>query len=427
MPVSILVTGFLGSGKTTFILRSFVERYRNKRVGILVNDFGQIGYDRLRFYSESVRAMGVEGVCICCEGEYELLRALENFRDVEVLIFETSGLSDPYPLMKSFEEIGLGTPMVVCLLPADSWSDFCNEPIFKAQLEYGDCAVISRCDLSEDWSSLLEILKDKPTFLCYEGRVEEDFFTFIEGMPPARLLEVERKSAHTVRENFSQMTLNMEGFYSVEEFESFLKNLPPQVIRVKGFLKVLESPLPMGLNWTRKFLSWESSEKPVQTFLNFIGYKDFLLPPLPKAKIPNWSRMIPVGEFDRREGIAYLQGRLVEEVLAVEWLLSQDLKDFFLITCKESFDCPFETKKTFQITPDFDQVYETLQNLKEEKPEKVLIWDIPDAFASYIIKELKTSQIFHVGRHFLLPKASLSLRVDTKEKVEAIALSREIS
>ncbi|MEN3028184.1 MAG: GTP-binding protein, partial [Aquificaceae bacterium] len=258
MPLSILVTGFLGSGKTTFVLRSLVERYKDRNLGILVNDFGEVGYDRLRFYSENIGALGVDGLCLCCEGVGELLRALETLKGVDLLVLETSGLSDPYPLMRAMEEAGYGTPMVVCLLPVDSWRELRQESVFRAQLEYADCVVISRCDLSEDPGELRELLKGRPAFLCYEGKVEEDFFTFFEGKPPERKSSTQSKSGHAVRESFSQITIKPEGFYSMEELENFLRRLPSQVVRVKGFVRVLESPLPMGLNWTKNHLSWEA-------------------------------------------------------------------------------------------------------------------------------------------------------------------------
>lgn len=423
MPLSLLVTGFLGSGKTTFVLKSLVERYGYGRIGILVNDFGEVGYDKLRFYSENIEALGVDGLCLCCEGTGELLKALETLKGVDLLVLETSGLSDPYPLMKVVEEAGYGTPVVVCMLPADSWKDFHHEPVFRAQLEYADCVVISRCDLFEKHEEPTELLGDRPAFLCYEGRVEEDFFTFFEGKSPESKSYAKKKRGHAVRERFSQITLKAEGFYAMEELERFLRSLPPQVLRAKGFVRVLESPLPLGLNWTRNHLSWEAVQKPVENFITFIGYKNFILPPLPEAKKPDWKRMIPLGEFDKREGLAYLMGRAVDELSGVEWLIEQDLKDFLLITTDESFACPFKTQKTLLVKPSFESFYRLSQTLKRENLGKVLLWDIPDAFASYLIKELKGCKIFHVGRHFLLPEAELSLRVDTEEKAKAIKKS----
>jgi Putative GTPases (G3E family) len=43
---AVVVSGFLGSGKTTFILRSLLPRLKGRKISVVVNDFGEINYDR---------------------------------------------------------------------------------------------------------------------------------------------------------------------------------------------------------------------------------------------------------------------------------------------------------------------------------------------------------------------------------------------
>ena len=202
----------------------------------------------------------------------------------------------------------------------------------------------------------------------------------------------------------------------MHEIEEYLRRLPKNIIRVKGFLRVIESPLPLGLNWTRNHTSWETIEKPVESFLTFIGYGQFLLPPLPKAKNADWEKMMPIGSFDKREYIAYLYGEAIDEIEAIEWLLIQDTKDATIITCEE--DCPFDSKETINVKPEFEAFHFLTDKLGKSK--LIILWKIPDAFASYLIKKLSNSNIIHIGTHYLLPEATLSLKVDTQEKEKVL-------
>ncbi|MFN3946751.1 MAG: hypothetical protein ACK4LA_01535 [Aquificaceae bacterium] len=107
------------------------------------------------------------------------------------------------------------------------------------------------------------------------------------------------------------------------------------VIRLKGFVRTLESPLPMGINWTKSCLSRKPINKPVDSFLTFIGHRDFLLPPIPlPEKDLEAKRMIPLGEYE-----GYLKGRMMDEVSLIEWLLDAGLNYSLVITTKESFEC----------------------------------------------------------------------------------------
>lgn len=422
--LNLIITGFLGSGKTTFILRSLVGRYRSRKLSIIVNDFGSISYDKVMLYNSSLAVLGVEGKCMCCGGVGEFLEALAKVKDRDMLIVETSGLSDPYTIREAMEVSGFVPYVVVCVIPGDSWAELSKEPIFLAQIEQSDCIVVSKCDLllPGELKELKNFLGDRLYFLCHEGMVDDSFFFFVEGgfegWNGRRHIHQHTQSSH----RFSQITLRLDNLYSMQDMEAFLNNLPKNIIRVKGFFRVLESPLPLGVNWTRTNLSWEPIDSPLDSFLTFIGYKGFILPPLPPSiKRVDWGRMVPLGEFDKRKGLAYLSGKAVDEIRAVEWLLDKDLEGAFLITTKESFECPFIVKERLDLSPTFEDVYKAADFLKNFPDNKtLLIWDIPDGYASYFVKELPNLELIHIGRHYLLPKASLSLRIDTEEKLEAI-------
>ena len=106
IPLS-LITGFLGSGKTTLINR-LLSRGDMDETAVLVNEFGEIGLDHLLVQRVSEEIVLLQSGCICCTVSGELVDSLRDlfvrrvrgeipaFRRVVV---ETTGLADPAPII----------------------------------------------------------------------------------------------------------------------------------------------------------------------------------------------------------------------------------------------------------------------------------------------------------------------------------------
>ncbi len=104
IPLTI-VTGFLGSGKTTLI-RSLLANPRFANAAIIVNEFGAIGIDHHLFRKTDERITLLGGGCACCarrddlvEALLDLLRRLDREEvSFDHVLLETSGLADPAPI-----------------------------------------------------------------------------------------------------------------------------------------------------------------------------------------------------------------------------------------------------------------------------------------------------------------------------------------
>lgn len=111
IPVTV-ITGFLGSGKTTLI-RHLMANPENRRLAVLVNEFGSVGVD-----GEILRQCADENCpdenivelangCICCTVADEFIPTIEALLSRPVrpdhILIETSGLAFPKPLLKAFD------------------------------------------------------------------------------------------------------------------------------------------------------------------------------------------------------------------------------------------------------------------------------------------------------------------------------------
>ncbi|PRY86871.1 cobalamin biosynthesis protein CobW [Donghicola tyrosinivorans] len=111
IPVTV-ITGFLGSGKTTLI-RHLMQNPQGKRLAVLVNEFGTAGVDGdiLKSCADEncpeSNIMELANGCICCTVADDFIPTIEQLMALpetpEHIIIETSGLALPKPLLKAFD------------------------------------------------------------------------------------------------------------------------------------------------------------------------------------------------------------------------------------------------------------------------------------------------------------------------------------
>ena len=111
LPVTV-ITGFLGSGKTTLI-RELMQNPGGKRLAVVVNEFGDVGVDGEILKSCAIPDCPAENImelangCICCTVADDFIPTIEALMALEPrpdhILIETSGLALPKPLLKAFD------------------------------------------------------------------------------------------------------------------------------------------------------------------------------------------------------------------------------------------------------------------------------------------------------------------------------------
>jgi cobalamin biosynthesis protein CobW len=111
LPVTV-ITGFLGSGKTTLV-RHLMQNPGGKRLAVIVNEFGDVGVDGEILKSCAIPECPAENImelangCICCTVADDFIPTIEALMAIEPrpehILIETSGLALPKPLLKAFD------------------------------------------------------------------------------------------------------------------------------------------------------------------------------------------------------------------------------------------------------------------------------------------------------------------------------------
>jgi G3E family GTPase len=169
IPVT-LVTGFLGSGKTTLINAALRAPELAKTV-VVVNEFGEVGLDHSLFASSNDAVVVLENGCLCCTVRGDLVATLVDLNQGRVsgripafdnVVIETSGLAEPGPVLQAFlSEPNLDglyrVASVLTLVDAVNFEGTLKEhDEALRQVAYADRILISKLDLIKDDPSAAE-------------------------------------------------------------------------------------------------------------------------------------------------------------------------------------------------------------------------------------------------------------------------------
>ena len=159
----VLVTGFLGAGKTTLI-QEILQSPQGASSAVIVNEFGDVGIDNaiLRSASENIVLLG--NGCLCCSMRSDLEETLAELLaqaatgtipSFDRVIVETSGLADPGPVLQTFvADRGIGREFhletVITVVDAPSIENNLDRmPEAERQVVMADHLLVSKTDLVE--------------------------------------------------------------------------------------------------------------------------------------------------------------------------------------------------------------------------------------------------------------------------------------
>ena len=250
----LVVSGFLGSGKTTLVQHLLEHAQREAlRVAVISNELGELGIDRSLLGEGGEAYIELEGGCVCCELSNDLVETLqmlyEEVRPDHVVI-ETSGVALPFDTTLNFwrEPVcaWIGDDTAIVVVNAEQIAEGRDlEGTFQDQVSSADLLVLNKIDLVDAdalpgvEARLREIEPEAPLVRSERGRVDPALLFPPElaanprtGSPPAA-----REHTH---EHFVTDEWRAPDNVTEEEVEAALAQ--PGVLRAKGFVETEHGP-----------------------------------------------------------------------------------------------------------------------------------------------------------------------------------------
>ncbi len=283
-----LITGFLGSGKTTLI-NDIIKNRKDLNIGLILNEFGDAKIESSVIEEASEDIIELNNGCMCCvvrsDIDEAIYRLLDHKKDINYILVEASGLSSPLPIVNTFMSESLRNKIrldsVICVIDCLNFEKTTNFITMINQLTSCNFIVLTKTDLVEeekieDIKGLIkEINPNVKIFLKKEDCFDEILDKSV--LDPSILKNLEKESIHD-KEKFDHVIFKTEKLVDFSKFNDYFSESIPNLIRAKGFFRFYEnSPYDkkyvLQVVGSHKYLSdkeWVEDEKK-QSALVLIG------------------------------------------------------------------------------------------------------------------------------------------------------------
>ncbi len=293
-----VISGFLGSGKTTFIQKILNEK-KFEKVMLLENEFGEVGVDAA-FFDKSLNIKQINNGCICCSLQGDFEDALEEIEDMGIsdLIIEPSGvgkLSEIINVIKQDSDFRIVSHICIVDVKTCRKYHLNFKEYFDDQVKCANSIVLSHLDVADEETinKAIEIVKEinnEATIInkpISEMAIDELLDAIVKGgdiLPDIEEEEChhhheegecchhhhhhedgeccchdhdhEHHHHHHDDETFTNIILRPTKEYTVAEVEEILKKIPEDIIRVKGYVKGVDGTIYLNyvLNESHVFM-----------------------------------------------------------------------------------------------------------------------------------------------------------------------------
>lgn len=295
IPVTI-ITGFLGSGKTTLI-RNLIQNANGRRLAVLVNEFGEVGVDGELLKSccpNEEDILELNNGCICCTVQEEflpiMLQLMERKDTIDHIIIETSGLALPKPLLHAFNwpdlkpHITVDAVVTIVDSVGQATGEICDrervqkqrladesldhetpiEELFEDQLSCADLIVMTKKDLLNEaqFEEVKNIIsgKTRPNvkiLSATNGNLPIEALIGInaeaENDLESRHSHHEEDHAHGIEhehdDHIDSVVVEVTAPHTPESLVAALKDIIEEfeIYRIKGFINIENKPMRMIL------------------------------------------------------------------------------------------------------------------------------------------------------------------------------------
>jgi G3E family GTPase len=240
----LLVTGYLGAGKTTFVKRLLLQ-YAGRRTEVIVNEFGRAGIDGALLTGADAAVTQIDNGSIFCSCRIEqfedALRAAAA-RQPELIIVEASGLSDPVTIGAIISRVP-GITYRSCVALADV-KNLCKvietARVCGRQLGVSSLIMLNKTDLASqaETDAAMRVLRDRypltPVYKTAQARFLEEWLETPATMPGIP------EGAHTRDITLQKASITIKREMTSAQLTAFIRLFAEDTNRVKGIVSLAD-------------------------------------------------------------------------------------------------------------------------------------------------------------------------------------------
>lgn len=253
---ALVVSGFLGSGKTTLVRRLLAAaQAEGARVAFISNELGELGVDQALLGGGQEAFVELAGGCVCCalnDALYDTLIALHERLDPDRVVVETSGVAVPHDVQITFYQPPvkdwISEEAVVVVVNAEQVLEGRDlEGTFTEQIESADLVLLNKCDLVplDTIPLLIETVgamnPGVPVLPCTRGDIDPRLVLAASAGP--RALDAHAAHDHAAHDHDAYATaeLAVPDGLEIGAIEALIR--PLGALRVKGFVRAADGPM----------------------------------------------------------------------------------------------------------------------------------------------------------------------------------------
>jgi G3E family GTPase len=258
----VLLTGFLGAGKTT-LMRAVIPQLTGHglRASVILNDYRNAYIDAETFTGLTDHVVPIGGTCICCGSREALLEALVQAPLVmeSIMLVEANGTADVPELIEILTADRAGArytlPVQVVVVDVKRWQcRYFHDALERSHVPTASYVVLTRSD--EVSAKRLLSVREDVRQLAPRARVVDpsglagciaELHAAAPTLPARRFDPVVSDAqgqgrahhhAHAHTHHFSSLEIPLPDRMDEARFRTFLEGLPPEVIRAKGIARL---------------------------------------------------------------------------------------------------------------------------------------------------------------------------------------------
>lgn len=265
MPVPFYVLcGSLGAGKTTLLMR-LLEYWnaQGRRVGVLMNEAGEVSIDGPRAGTIAEQVLNLAGGCVCCDTKEDLswgLAQLVKDYESDVVILECSGMADPVEVVDAATDLYTARlaqleRVIALLQPFSSEQSSSSAYVTSQAIRCADEVILNKRDLymAGHWNQFkASIASQNPYARFWEtSHAKVDPNLLLAPIAPTKphvrsnvvFGELPSSDPHIGRAYHPiATTVRLPGSLNRQRFLAWIKTLPKELDRAKGFFRFHNEP-----------------------------------------------------------------------------------------------------------------------------------------------------------------------------------------